>query len=879
MDHDLSRTMARWLARGYPSAFRQRHAGELLETLTHSISGVRQRRPWMWVPIAAAAGLRDLWRARSGTGSPRAIASAPRGRGPGLSQTIFDVRLAFRRWRTRPALAVTAIATLALGIGSSTAIYSAVDGVLLKPLPWRDSDRLVSVYVARPQWKTHPSLAPVWDKGNLTWGNFVGLSADRTAFEEVAIWQRVPQFLGGSSPAFVQAMRVSSSFLPMLGVTPLRGRIFTASEDDLETDGVIVTYETWQRRLGGTSDIIGHQVLLQSTSRTIIGVLPPGFVFLDLPRAEFLLPMGTLALGEKTRPDNYLANTVGRLRPGVTLEQATQVGTNVIKAAAPKAEARVVPLLEAQVGSAKLALILLMGAAGLLLLIACANVAGLLLGEASGRRHEIAVRAALGGSRRQVARQLWTESLVLTGIAVIAGLAIATALLPALISLAPPGTPRLSNATLDLRVYLFAIAIGALTAVVFGTGPALALSRTGPAFALREGGRTATRGTRRAHRFVVAVQVALTFVLLVGASLMAETVRRLTSVPVGFDPSPLTVVNVRWPETPGQTEAQQQTRLDDILSSLKRLPGVMSAAATMAAPFSGMFSSSSIQIEGRTFEKDPTANRLIVSEDYFDTLGQPARSGRLFKPADRTGEPVAIVTTEFERQLMDGHAVGGRLQFKNRLFRIVGVVDGARQRNYTDELAPTFYLLTSQAASGVAMFVVRTAVEPATVVPDIRQSILRAAPGTAIQEAAPMSVLLDRTIAVERYRALISTAFGAVALLLAALGLYGIVSRFVAERQQEIGIRVALGASRQNVLRLVFQQGLALLGVGLLAGIPAAWISGRMMASSMFGVTPSSVQVFGLVIGVLVSTTCLAMLVPAVRAGKVDPLHAIRQAS
>ena len=874
MGDRIAHSMARLLARGYPPAFRERHRSELVDALTQSISNVRHVHPWLWVPLAVIIGLRDLWRARLPT-----VARSTKVGGAWRLPTFADVRLALRRWRTRPAMALTAIATLALGIGSSTALYSAVDGVLLKPLPWRAPEELVSVYLVRPQWRTNPSLASAWNNGNLTWTQFVHLSADQTAFDQVAVWQRVPQFLDGPEAALVQTMRVSSSFLPMLGVIPHRGRFFTPAEDDVKTDSVVVTYEAWQRRFGGAGDIIGRRVSLQSVGRTIIGVLPPGYVFLDLPRTEFLQPMGTLASSEKAATDNYLANTVARLRPGVTIEHASQVASLIVKDGNPKAqrEARVVPMLEAQVGSARMPLVLLMGAAGVLLLIASSNVAGLLLGDASGRRHEIAVRMALGGTRRDVARQLWIESLVLAAIAVTAGLAIAAILLPALISLAPPGTPRLNNASLDARVCVFAIAMGALTVLVFGTGPALALSRTAAAHVLRDGGRIAGGGTRRAHRFVVALQVALTVVLLVGAGLMAETVWRLTSVPVGFDPSPLAVVRVQWPQATGQTAQQEQARLDEVLSRIRAIPGVQSAAGTMAAPFSGWFSSNSIQIEGRTFEKDPTANRFLVTEDYFATIGQPARHGRLFLPEDRTGEPVAIVTTEFARQIMNGDAVGGRLLFNRKKYRIIGVVDGARQRAYTDTLAPTFYLLTAHAGSGVGMFVVRTSDNPAPFISSIRQAISAAAPGTAIQEATPMTDLLERTIADQRYRAVVSTAFGMVALLLAAIGLYGLVARLVAERQQEIGIRVALGASRQDVLRLVFNQGLVLVGAGLILGVPAAWASGRLIASLLFGVTPSSVHVFGLVIGVLVVTAAVAMLLPALRASRVDPLHAIRQ--
>ena len=793
-------------------------------------------------------------------------------------RTLADIRLALRRWRTRPALALTAIATLALGIGSSTAIYSAVEGVLLKPLPWRDPESLVTIYVARPKWKTNPSLARAWNTGNVTWANYLQLREERSAFEDVAVWQRTALFLEGPL-----AMRVSSSFLPMLGVTPHKGRFFTVDEDDVDTDGIVMTYEAWQRRYAGASDIIGRRLSLRAVTgmvtKTVVGVLPPGFVYLDLPRTEFLLPIGTVSSVEKLRPENYIANCIARLRPNVTIEEAGEAATLIIRGGDPKAEreARVVSMLEAQVGSARWPLMLLMAAAGLLLVIVGSNVAGLLLGEASGRRHEIAVRVALGGSRWQVARQLWTESLVLAAIAVAAGLALAAVLLPALVSLAPPGTPRLANARLDVQVCLFAVAMGVFTTVLFGTGPALALSRTGAAHVLRDGGRGTVGGTRHAHRFVVAVQVALTVVLLVGAALLAETVRRLTSVPVGFDPSPLAVVRVLWPEIPGQTEAQRRQRLDDVLARIRAIPGVQAAAGTMAAPFTGFFSNNAIQIEGRTFDKDPTANRLIVTETYFSTIGQQPRHGRLFDVTDRTGEPVAIVTTEFEKELMDGNALGGRFTYNRRQYRIIGVVDGARQRDYTDTLAPTVYLLAAHASSGVGMFVVRTSGTATPFLDDIRAAIASAAPGTGIQEAAPMPQLLEGTIANERYRALISTSFGLAALLLAAIGLYGIVSRAVAERRQEIGIRVALGARRHDILSLVFSQGLLLVGTGILVGVPAAWASARMIDSSLFGVTSSSVPVFGLVIGVLVSTATVAMLVPALRASRVDPLQAIRQ--
>ena len=868
----ITRTPGEWLveaaSRTIPSSYREEVVADLREQHT-------RRVPLFMAMIRSGRDARAQLRRSRETERGQ----TPRWGRPGHGTTLNDVRLAFRRWWTRPALALTAIITLALGIGSSTAIYSAVDGVLLKPLPWRAPERLVNVYVARPQWRSNPSLATAWNNGNLTWNQFVHLSDQQTTFEQVAVWQRLSLTLDGFATPPVQTMRVSSSFLPTLGVVPHRGRFFTAAEDDVETDGLLVTYEAWQRRFGGASDIIGRRVSLQSVIRSVIGVLPPGFVFLDLPRTEFMVPMGTLASSEKNAPENYLANTLARLQPGVTVEHATEVATLIVKDGDKKGqrEARVVPMLEAQVGSARMPLVLLMSAASLLLLIASSNVAGLLLGAASERRHEVAVRVALGGTRRQIARQLWTESFVLAAIAVVAGLAVAALILPGLISFAPPGTPRLANAILDARVCLFAVAMGALTVVVFGTGPALALSRTAATHVLRDGGRVSGGGTRRAHRMVVAVQVALTAVLLVGASLMAETVWRLTSVSVGFDPSPLAVVRVQWPEVAGQTEVQRLIRLDEVLSKLKAIPGVAAAAGTNAAPFSGWFSSNSIQIEGRTFEKDPTANRFLVTEDYFHTIGQSARQGRLFDVTDRTGEPVAVVTTEFANQLIDGDAIGGRMTYNKRQYRIIGVVDGARQRQYTDTLAPTFYLLSAQAGIGVGMFVVRTDGPPSPFIPSIRDAISSASMGVAIQEAAPMPNLLERTIAEERYRAFISTAFGAMALLLAAIGLYGIVSRLVAERRQEIGIRVALGAGRHDVLHLVFGQGLRLVGAGLLIGVPAAWASARVLASSLFGVTPSSVHIFAGVVGVLVTTAAVAMLLPALKASRVDPLQAIRQ--
>ena len=525
-----------------------------------------------------------------------------------MSDVVAGLRHAIRRWIKRPAFACTAVLTLATGIGATTAIFSVVDAVLLKPLPWRDPDRLVSVLVARPHWRENPVLAGSWDRGNISWPIFQDLQSKSLVFSDVAAWSRARPTLNGERNELVTGMQISASFLPMLGVYPHLGRFFTTAEDVSPSDSVLVTYETWQRRFGGSPDVLGHRASLDETMYAVVGVLPSGFNFDGSDPPEFLFPWGNTPVRSRTA-GNHFMNGLARLKPGIPLEDAVRDSDPHVRGieSPGKKRTRLVRLIDQQQGASRQPLWILLGASSLLLLITCANVAGLLLGDAESRRHEVAVRAALGGSRRQIVQQLSAESAVLTAAAAIAGIVLASWFTPALVAMAPTELPRVADVGIDLRVFGFAVLVSIATALLFGTAPVLALARADPARALREGGRDAGLRRRYAQRFIVAGEVALAVVLLAAASLLGESFFRLTSQPVGFDPANLIVASPRLPRDPGSTAETRLARTDTLVAGLAALPGVVDATATSTAPFSGSYGSNSIQIEGKTFERDPPA--------------------------------------------------------------------------------------------------------------------------------------------------------------------------------------------------------------------------------------------------------------------------------
>ena len=789
-----------------------------------------------------------------------------------------DLRLAMRRWSSRPALALTAILVLSIGIGATTSIFSIVDAVLLKPQPWKDPDRLVTLFVERPDWRTNPVLQNSWNTGNISWTILKDLQRRPETFESFAAWQSGRLTLNGDDNELVTTLQVTSSLLPMLGVSPVRGRFFTAEEDDTSSTNVVVGYETWQRRFGGRDDIVSQNVSLNETRFSIVGVLPRGFRFGVNERVEFLLPMGRVPLGERIEGNHFL-NGVGRIAAGVTTDQARQQADPWVTGneGLEKKRTRLISLDEDRRADSRRPLWLLLTGAGLLLVIAASNVAALLMGDAASRQQEIAVRAALGGARMQVARQLFSESLLLALGAAAAGLVVAFGLTPALVSMAPAALPIFGDVGVDLRVFGFSLGLTAMTLLFFGLVPSLRLASADPADALRAGGRDPGLRRTRGYRWIVASQVALTTILLVGAGLLVETVIQTTSLPLGFEPHGLGVTSLRLPPVTGATAEQRAARSQRIVDRIRSIPGVSGAAATSTAPFSSSGGSSRIQIPGKTFAANPSVNRHIVTADYFDTLGLRIIKGRAFDDTDQHGTHAAVVTDEFERALFDGDGLNKRFVLNGDEHTIVGVVRAAKHRKYTDAPSMAFYVLSRQLPPWpTPHFIVRTTGDAEAMLPTLRRAILDVEPQASFITLETMDAMTRRSIADEEFRARLGVAFGLLAVVLSAIGLYGIVARSISDRRREMGVRLALGAAPSAVRALVFRQAFVIVGAGVLVGLPAALLAARGLTSILYNVSPASPVAIAAALVAIAASAAVAAVGPALRAGRVDPVKALR---
>jgi predicted permease len=804
-----------------------------------------------------------------------------------MSFVPTDIRYAVRRWVARPGLAITVILTLGLGIGATTAIFSLVDGVLLRPLSWRDPDRLVAIYIVRPAWRADPVFSFSWDTGPLTWPDVRNLQAQAETFDAVAAWLRTrPIALAGTSDA-LQALNATSTFLATLGARPYAGRTFTAAEDETASDSVMISYEAWQNRFGGDPAIVGRRTTIDEVTRTIVGVLPRHFEFEGEP-PEFLMPTGNLS----RMPDNFNFRVVARLAPDVTQSQAASRIAAILNGGEGRNErqSRLAPVSEVQLGPSRAPLLILFAASLLLLAIACATVAGLLLGDAGARRHEVAVRRALGAERWRVARQMLAESALLAMAGGVAGLVAAWWLVPALVALAPARLPRIATIGIDLRVLIFAAIVAGTTTILCGAVPSLLGSSSPPIDALRSG-RGLARFRSRPQRLIVSCQVALAVVLLAGATLLSETFIRLTSLPVGFDDEGLLVLSVLQSRTLAPDVARQAQVTGTLLERLRALPGVEMAAATASPPFGTSFGSNTIEVSERPGEFFP-AQRHIVSEDFFATMRMPVLRGRSFErldaartllgPVARGTEVtdslgVAIVSRELENRYFGGNATGQRIRFNRTWLDVIGVVPDVKTRQYTDDAGPAFYIYTRQMPYiTVSQFVVRATGDPTRLVQTLRETVTGVDSRLTIAAAATMRTLMARSVANERYRATLSSAFGGAALLLAAVGLFGLLTRAVNERRREIGVRMAVGATPGSVVRLVMREGGWLVAGGLLVGVPAALAAAQLIRSQLYGVAPSDPHVFVLVSVVLGTVACGAMFVPALRAARVDPISTLR---
>jgi len=844
-------------------------SGDLAERL-HSRGLSHWRATWVTVVVAGSV----MWH----TATEAVTDRLRRPVGGAALPSHADVRLAFRRWKARPALAISAIVTMALGLAATTAMFSILDIVVLRGVPWPHPDRLYNVYVVRPHWKQDPVLSTNWNRGGQSWTTMQDITRKATTLDGFGVWRADSQALGGTQAELVPVMWVNAGLLPMLGVAPSQGRLFTPEEDEVASDSVMVSHETWVSRFGQRSDILGQQIHLNETPFRIIGVLPPGFRFGVAERPEFLRPLGLTPVSQRTEGNHFL-QAVARLAPGVTVDAAIRDLEPWVRGSEQpdRKQATMASHVEQQVGSSRRPLVTLLMAALLLLLIATSNVGALLMGDTEARRHEFAVRMALGSSPWHVRRQLAVEAIVLTMAAAACAVVLTAWALPLIIALAPVAMPGLEAVSLDWRILGFvALLAGGVTSLL-GIMPLWSLKRLRGAESLREGGRDGALTRSRGFRWIVASQTALALTLVVGAGLLVETVRQKTSIGLGFDADRLAVASLRLPRIPGATPDQRAQRVQAIVDRVSSLPGVEATTAASTVPFSNNNGASGFRLPARP-DARPNASRHIVTEQYFHVMGIRPTKGRTFDATDRPGAFAAVVTEEFDRTFMDGNAVGQTFVLNDTTHTIIGVVASPKHRGYTEEAWRGFYLLSRQVPSwDVPTVMVRVTGNPARLLPELRRAITTLEPGAAFSILETMETLLGRSVAEERFRAQLASGFGGLALLLATIGLYGVVSRAVQARTREIGVRLALGAQPGSVSALVFRHALGLGALGIVVGLPAALVASTAISAFLYGVAPWSPVVIAAASGAILLAAAAAALAPAIRASRIDPLRVLRE--
>jgi len=811
-----------------------------------------------------------------------------------VSQLVQDLRFAVRSLRRRRAFALIAVATVALGIGAATSIYTVVDGVLLRPLPYREAGRLVAIWQTYPSWKKQPILAAMWDRIPLSIPEYRDVRQLSGVFQNVAIWSSSAATITDvEAPELVSTTRVSASLLDVLRERPLLGRMFLPSEDVPGGPRVaLVSYESWQTRFAGDRHILGRTVRLDDVPYTVVGVLPRG---LSIGRQEasllgssvFWIPVGQDSNDYRERT-NHSYRAVARLAPGASMERA-RVETSRLLSETTRSGPKGVRLdwfQSDQVRDAKAPLLILLGAVVLLLGIACVNTATLALGEAATRDQEMATRLAIGASRVALVRQVLTESLVLAVAGGALGVVLAALGTKTLIALAPPRIPGLADVGMDRRVLAAAVIVAVITGLLFGLAPALVSAGTGPASVLRAGAGQSARGRGALQRSLVALELALSVVLLVGAGLLARSLDKLTAVDAGFRTENLLAVRTSLPGPLARDSARVVRYYEGILARIPAIPGVVAMTLGSQPPFNGGSSSSTIEREG---DATPTAGgassppsreaqqRLVVP-GFFSTLGIPLLAGREFTAADRGGAPnVVIVSDALARRDFPGESpLGQRVKYQGQWRTIVGVVGDVHFQKLSRDVEPTIYAPPSQRGSWNLQVLIRTAGEPMSLTASVRSAIHEIEPRATVIAQNDMQELIRRSSVEERYRTLLISLFGVLAVLLASIGMYGVTARAVARRTREVGIRLALGSTGAGVVRLLVSHTLVGVVVGVCAGLLGGVAAGRLLSPFLFGVGASDPVTHVAIVVVLACVSVLASWLPARRAGRLEVAGVLR---
>ena len=797
---------------------------------------------------------------------------------------LTDLRYGSRRLRGSPGFTAITVLTLALGIGATTAIFSTLKPILLEPLPYPDAHR----------------IATIWEVGrdglraDGTFGMYRGLAERARAFEKIAVfrpWQ--PTLTGRDLPERLDGQRVSASYFQVLGVSPILGRPFEDSDDQVAGPNVIViSGALWQRRFGGDPTILGREITLDGSSYQVVGVMAREFENVLAPSAELWAPM-QYGMSQGRAWGHHL-RTVGRLRRGTSLDQATKelnlLGPAVLDEQRPATyrdgvELLITSLQDDVIRDVKATLLVIFGAVILVLVIACVNVTNLLLARAVERRGEFALRVALGAPRRRLIRQLVTDSLLLAVLGGSAGIAVAFLGVRALVALSPPNLPRAGAITVDTTVFAFGLIISTLIGLAIGAIPALQMARRDPATGLMQTIPRMTPPPRAMRRALIVAEVSLALVLLVLSGLLWRSSERLFAVKVGFDSVDLLTLQVQTSGTL-KDPATALRFFTQSLEAVRSVPGVTAVGLTSQLPLSG-----DVDLYGVHFDPTPPHDpgevrgtfRYSVSPGYIETMGVPLIRGRLFDEGDREGTPLVALISESlaRRRIPSGDAVGRQLRIgptNGPLYTVVGVVGDVRQMSLISDESEAVYTTESQwrFRDPTMSMVIRAHGDPATLMPAIRQAIWSVDKDQPIVRVAMMDNLVARTEAGRRFVLIVLQAFALTALVLAAAGLYGVLTSSVAERTREIGVRTALGASRSSILGLVLREGLLLTALGITVGLAGALVASRTLVTLLFGISRLDPLTYVAVIALMTGVSVIACWRPAWRAVQLDPVITLR---
>jgi len=889
------------LLRLLPENFRRRHGDEMARLFEEMwrASPTMGARTRLWLTLGWDL-VRSAWRERRKNRRARRTSAAggqerdEGRRGLIMDHVAQDLKHALRQLARRPGFAAVLVLTLALGIGANTAVFSVVDGVLLRPLPYPHPGRLAVVWTQFPTMNLMEFPA--------SWPEYEDYRAQSKSWDDLGLWGRTQRTItGDDDPERLDVVYCSWTLWKVLGVEPVIGRFFGQEEDVAGRDDVVVlSHGLWERRFGSDPSLVGRTVELDGTPTRVLGVMPAGFAFPDRDTQAWI-PVGIDPADPPGRASHF-ASLLGRLKEGVTLDQASSELKGLMArwdAAeglghhwSPEGHpAFLRSLHDDTVGDVRTSLTVMLGAVAIVLLIACANVANLLLVRGEGRLREVSIRTAMGAGRSRIVRLLLTESLVVAVLGGAAGLLLGRLGVGALLALAPPDLPRTDAIGLNGTVLAFSAGVAILSGLLFGLAPALQTLRLDVQGKLRQEGRggTAGPGRFRYRQLLVVSQTALAVVLLIAAGLLVQSFWRLRSVDPGFRGDHVLAVSLSLPQATYPEAADVIGFYRDLVPRLAALPGVTATGLVRTAPLTGSLPPNDIEFENRVrSDDDPPLNAdiQVVSAGYFDAMGIPVLQGRVFdRTDDADSEPVAVVDEVLARRFFSdpADAIGERIrQPGDRQYaRIVGIVGAVRQESLEQEPRAQLYLLHAQSPRTwfpvrAMTVLLKTGVEPLGLVSAVRSEVRGLDPNLPVYQITTVERSKAASTAGQRFSMFLQLVFASVALTLAVVGIYGVLSYSVAQRTREIGIRMALGAERTSILRLVVGQGMALVVASLALGVVGALATGRVMSSLLFGVSPRDPLTYGVVTGLLLVVSLVACWLPARRASAVSPQDALR---